>query len=558
MEGSPDLSGEVLALTAQLAAQPSVNGSAGEAAKGRWLAQWLREHCALAPGFELHELPVSSSPHQPCNVLAFIPAPKAQGPAEPGDCLLLLGHYDTVGLEPYGEAAQQALDPAALSALFSQSPDPQLRAQAQSPDWRFGRGQLDMQGGVAAALLAFRSFAQQAAGTGDGRLSCGLALLLCPDEERDSEGVKAALGPLAQLATRHRLRWRGLLNVDYSNPGALTERRGRSRRSPQISQDGLDLRGILYSGTIGKLLLGVSVFGLPSHAAEPFAGLNSAALVAAIAARLEQQRSLLQGLAGQLLPAPTLLELRSRRSAYDVMTVQCSELYLNIFHHGAGLTRLWRRIEHAVASACRDYLRELRAQERGWRRRAQDPAALARWQIELLGYARLQQQALSAGWDAGAQSSRPAQDEDPREWALARIRSMEAALPRGRARVVLSLLPPFYPAQRPDAQQQRRWRAFAGRHALRWQPLYPFISDMSYFSFPPAGSPEAAELELLAAEAPLAFDPAQLEAQRACAMPLLNLGPIGLGAHSAFERVYLPYLEKLPALLIQTLRDLAG
>ncbi len=548
----------------------SVTGSAGEAAKGRWLLDWLRRECAVAPGLELQLIAsgsASGDKELPGSVLAWLPADRPleraadQSTGQEGQgrrALLLLGHYDTVGLEPYGELARAAHDSTALRQVFSTpgvAADPDLAllaAHAASPDWVFGRGWLDMQGGVASALLAFRHFARSS-----GR-SFDLVLLLCPDEERDSAGVRSAIPALLELQARAGLSFGGLLNVDYCTPGEQHERRGHSRRQPSRNATEPDLRGVLFSGTIGKLLLGVSVFGLPTHAAEPFAGLNSAALAGCIAAALEQAGGLRQSVEGQLLPPPSLLELRTRRERYDVMTVQCSELYVNCFHGGGELDTLWRRLAARVRSACRGHLRELRYRQRSQRLRGGADLALDTPGVEVLDFAELATRARALN-PAAAQAALELQypGGDGRETALARVRALEELLPRGRARVVLSLLPPFYPARRADPARARRLRALAARLGLRWQPLYPFISDMSYFCFEPAAQQPGAEAKLLAGLMPLRLAESELELYQQAAMPVCNIGPLGLGAHSAFERVYAPQLAELPEKLIAALDELA-
>ena len=54
------------------------------------------------------------------------------------------------------------------------------------------------------------------------------------------------------------------------------------------------------------------------------------------------------------------------------------------------------------------------------------------------------------------------------------------------------------------------------------------------------------------------FDDGELALYQALAAPVCNIGPWGSGAHTAEERVYLPFLrDELPRLLSEALHALA-
>jgi arginine utilization protein RocB len=144
---------------------------------------------------------------------------------------------------------------------------------------------------------------------------------------------------------------------------------------------------------------------------------------------------------------------------------------------------------------------------------------------------------------------------DERQRALAHIRSLHAQLPPGRPLVVVSLLPPFYPAQlnAADNAATAKLIELTRAHGLTHRRVYPYIADLSYFAF---SEKSVAGWE---ANAPLWFDAAELADLQAAATPVCNLGPWGAGAHNETERVYLPYLcDKLPRIISEALHKLAG
>lgn len=515
----------VVELTERLVRTLSVVDTDGEAAIARLLAQHLREGCAGLPHVELHEVAVPKQP--PCNaLLALCPA------SEPtARTLVLLGHFDTVGLEPYGPLAGIATDSAKLKQHFAAATD--LAAAAASPDWAFGRGWHDMKGGVAATVETFLHEARSR------ELRANLVLALAPDEESASRGVRALIPELTTLCAERGWQIAYVVNADYTAP---------------ITPD--DDNRYFYSGTVGKLLLGLSVFGKTTHVGETFHGVNASALAGYLAGALEHNRKLLVGTGGEWLPPPTVLRLADRRERYDVMTADSAELYVNVFHLGGDASRKWRALLQEVRRLVRLWDRQQRLQYNRFVRRANLELPRYTTRPEVIDYAELRSRAdgvspVGTPPTADAAGGVPTDD---REVALARVRELHATLPPGRPLVVLSLLPPFYPAQLnpPDRPDTAALIDFARESGLKHRRVYPYIADLSYFAF------SAKAVAGWEANAPLWFEAAELAALTAGSAPVCNLGPWGLGAHTERERVYLPYLRRLPELLSGALHRLAG
>jgi arginine utilization protein RocB len=143
---------------------------------------------------------------------------------------------------------------------------------------------------------------------------------------------------------------------------------------------------------------------------------------------------------------------------------------------------------------------------------------------------------------------------DERQLALRIVRDFHSQLPPGRPLVVVSLLPPFYPAQMntADNADTAKLIELARESGLTHRRVYPYIADLSYFAF----APDA--VQGWEVNAPIWFEQSELDNLQAAAAPVCNLGPWGAGAHSETERVYLPYLrDTLPSLLSKALHALA-
>lgn len=309
----------VVSLTERLVTQPSIVDTPGEGEVGMLLLDYLREHTAGMEHVSVRTVAVDKQPQCESVIAVYEPAIPTQR------TLVLLGHFDTVGIEPYGALAEQAFSSAELKKAFAASADEEVATAAASTDWAFGRGWHDMKGGVAAIVEVFLREARLR------DLPCNLVLGLAPDEESASRGVRALIPALLELKRERGWELAYVLNADYTaplHPG--------------------DERRYFYSGTVGKLLLSISVFGKTTHVGETFHGVNASALAGFLASQIEHDRKLLAGTGGEWLPPPTVLHIADRRERYDVMTVDCAELYANVFHLGGDPKRRWRELLNEV------------------------------------------------------------------------------------------------------------------------------------------------------------------------------------------------------------------
>ena len=522
----------IVGLTRKLVTTPSVVDTDGEAAVADVLHSYLREQSAGQDHVEVNLIDVPK--HTACRgVMGF-----ARAAAPTPRTIVLIGHTDTVGLEPYGILAAHAFDSVELKEHFRQHEDPAVVEAAASSDWAFGRGWLDMKGGVAVACEVFLREARRR------ELAANLVLLLTPDEESASRGVRAMIPHLRRLREEHGLEYVQIINTDYTSPLA----------------EGDDQR-YFYSGVVGKFLVGISVYGRPTHVGETFGGVNASALAGYLSYGLEHDRKLLAGVGGEWLPPPTVLKIADRRQRYDVMTIDCAELYVNVFHLAPEPRAWWRGLLNEVRRLVNRYDIEMR--KRYNRFVAKADQLLPRYDVkpEVIDYAELRGRAAEHVDDIDALEARlrnEAHEEhyDERQRAQYVIHGLHSVLPPGRPVVVVSLLPPFYPAQVNDRQDPVTAAVIdqTRMYGLRHKRVYPYISDLSYFCFG-----ESASLDYWSGQSPLWFNNQELEDYTAVASQVCNIGPWGVGAHTAEERVYLPYLrDTLPRLLTDTLYQLAG
>jgi arginine utilization protein RocB len=529
-----ELGERVMALAERLVAQPSVCRLAGEAEIIDLLEAHLREGLAaqLADGraelltveFQRRQIGGGSLGGPGKALLAWIAPSK-----ETSRALALLGHCDTVSLATYP-------------------------AHDLGPDWRHGPGWLDMKGGVAAITELFVAHAQANTGRGSAvePIPAHILLLLTTDEEDSSLGAYTLLPVLKELLKRRNLELDCVVNADFCEPEAKDK-----------------LQGTVYCGSAGKLLLGINVAGLPAHACAAGEGVNAGSLAAYIAAGLEDLPSLAVQSGPQRLPPPRVLMQEWARDVYDVTTVASGVMFVNLLHDGSGLPSLWKHCLRTVRELAHEYQVQQRRRMLAWAQRTKaetlgpaPPAAL------VTDYAALVKTAAAMGIEAAGRGT--GERSEPRRALHMHIDRLVRKLRKtagrasgiplareicsGRPLIVLSLLPPFYPGggmPPGDAQRAALGRA-ARAHGADLLPLYPYISDLSAFCWTPANL-------ALAEQGPLFPHANETARWSSLAVPVCNIGPIGYGAHTADERVYVPYLrDTLPRLLDSALRELAA
>ena len=556
----PSLARRIEELTRAYVAVPSHTGTALERGVEPFLRGWFES----VPHFQDHPghcgfHPIPGDPLGRSVAWALV-----RGADRPGErTIVLIHHSDTADVQDYGELRPLAYDPGALRARMAgpgQGPfDAGVRADLESGDWLFGRGVCDMKGGGAIELALLERYAASGACPGN------LLLLALPDEENLSAGMRAAVPLLAALKARFALDYRLMINTEphmRTDPGT----------------------GVLYEGSVGKIMPLVYVKGQAAHVGQVFGGFNPILLLAEIVRRTELNPEFMDRVGAESPLPPVWLNLKDRKHQYDVSLPLSAAGYLSIM----SLTRsprehleLLRRICEAAFAAVLAWMN--RSHEAYARNVGREPGPLP-WVPEVLTFEQVQAAALSQDGPSYRAASRDQLLELERLIAAGAIDLPEAsvvlielALAHSgihRPVVVLALSPPCYPgvsnrqvAARaagqavPPAFLELAGLAEALRgHALAaWNQPYrilEFFDGLSDLSYAIQDGDDAA-MAFTRASMPL-WGPIYsipFEAIRELSLPVLNIGPWGKDFHKNTERVYLPDLcERTPALVQEAIR----
>jgi arginine utilization protein RocB len=405
---------------------------------------------------------------------------------------ILLGHYDTVGvddLEQAGVPRALAFDLDGYGAwlaerrrdgrAFPADVDADLEAERQAPGtWCFGRGALDMKAGLAAGLAALEALVR-------GPRAGHVLFVATPDEEHASAGMLTAVEELTRLRDARGLDYVGAINLDYADAPCA------------------------HHGVLGKMAVGCLVHGITGHAAAPDDG-RDAAYLAALAAscRFESDAFVAR-----------LTRLRDLKPGYDAQTAAAAVVEWSVVSE--------RGDPDAVLVAIRDAIRARWREARG----GGEAPPVRLW--------------AEAGDGAAAASGRPAPFGRARAAALERVRARASR--EAGAGAILFLMPPYYPPlrARPSAVAGAA-AAVLARAEIAVRGPFPYISDASYLAWHGA-SPETIARHLPGFGAEYAL-PHRASAE--LDLDVVNLGPWGRAAHGVYERVHAPWaFGTLPGLI---------
>ncbi len=529
---------------------PGVTTASEEDAVGRF----IHDHLAALPWFREHPDLLFAAPtplegdERPLHaVFALVEAARPTR-----QTVILTGHYDVVDADVYGPLREAAFDPDALPRLLDPaSLDAASAADLASGRFLFGRGAMDMKAGVAVELELLRDFA-------DNRelFDVNLLLVVVPDEENLSAGMRGAVPHLLRLQRERGLDYLAAVNAEPTEAGR-----------PNAAAP------TLFLGTVGKLMPVFLCLGRESHVGAYYDGLSAALLSSRIHVLAEGNPDLADPVNGECCPSWICLEHKILRAGYSVTVPGASVIWFNCYASSDTPAAVLDRMQAVAEQAGRETTAQVRrsraalaalgcaagsAPDREVRVcRVEDVRARAE--------ARLGKAELAAHLERFLNEL---EQPDPREAAVAVLRELVLCAAEEGPLVVIGFLPPYYPPRSsrvPGIRHEALVRAAdvliaeaEERFGLKMETAEFFtgLCDLSYFGF--QGKPD----DLTALEQNLpgwgAVYSVPTAALAALDVPVINFGPSGRDPHKKTERLELRFsLERYPELLAELIRAVA-
>ena len=454
---------------------------------------------------------------------------------EGDDTVILLHHYDVVGVEDFKTLHDLAFRPDLLEKemlKIAEDLQPEAKEDLLSGRYMFGRGTADMKGGGSVQLALLKRYSEAADFKGN------VILIAVPDEENLSAGMRAAVSLLITLKKRFHLEFVYLFN---SEP--------HQRKIKDSS--------LLSEGSVGKILAFAYVRGFLAHVGKVFEGLNPLSVLSEIAVNTELSTAFLDTSGGEAAPPPTWLYLRDNKESYNVSMPLSAAGCLSILTLNSDPMKILAILKQISFHSFESVIKRMKKSHSAFCNSTGRKAAPLPWNPSVVTFDELFKEAYQSRGEDFASAYRSKMLEVGNKAKAGEINLIEGNfllvdfvytyISSLSPRVVIGLVPPYYPNVSNlllEEQSERQRNLFAelssycsqkyGRGCDR-EYYYTGISDMSYFSLKDSGRINAE----LNRNMPLYGEPYSipLESIEELSVPCMNIGPWGKDIHKLTERV---------------------
>lgn len=436
------------------------------------------------------------------------------------DTIVLISHFDVVHIKEFGDLEDLAFDISEMTQAVMERKDdfsPSVKKDIDSNEYIFGRGVMDMKMG-----LALHMSLMEIASTEEWPVN--LILVTVPDEEVNSDGMRAAVKFLSGLKDAEALDLKLVLNSE-----------------PSFSRNAEDTGYYIYTGTIGKIMPSALFYGIGTHAGEPLQGLTSHFMSSYLTQAMEFNPDFREEEYGEATPPPVCLQQNDLKGDYSTQTSHHSYALYNVF--------TLRRSPGEVMDIYRDVAeRAMRQCQSHYTALCEALEIKPRAEIRTITFHDLAAHVMDkfgvGFYDTIIDGIFKDETLNIREKAIKIVdRLMDHSKALAPA-TVLFLSPSYYPAvntsEDPELKKKVEYirNIFEHEHGVDAEQVHYFngISDLSYVNYTGSEAGWMAFKENL----PVWGEPYTIpfrEMQNLQA-PVLNIGPYGKDAHKMTERLH--------------------
>jgi arginine utilization protein RocB len=483
------------------------------------------------------------------NVMAFVKGTKGNS----NRTVILMGHLDTVGIDDFTQLADVAFDPDQLLVeLKKEKLPPLVNEHAQSGDWMFGRGVLDMKSGVASNLYLFKYFSEH-----PEELEGNLVFLAECDEEDSSYGILSGVKDLKVWKDEHGFEYVAAVNSDFV--------------SPRFSGD---KNRYIYKGTVGKLLPSFFITGAETHVGSAFEGLDPNLIAAELTRQIDYNPDLCNEAFGETTMPPVSLKQMDLKPNYTVQTALSAYVYYNFFIHSWTPKDVLGKLKEQAHIAFEKALNLYEDRYQQFCKISGEPCRELQWQPRVMTYEEMESELFKAHGSEYTAHMVEFKDHllldaslDLRMYAARVVEEAWKWMPDQSPAIIVfysSLYSPRIEVAGETEDERNLIEALDAAVKLV-QPEYeepivvrsffPYISDMSFVAL----SDDDEALDYASRNNPSWGTKFFVDYQeiRELNVPVINIGPYGLDAHKRYERMEIDYSVKIvPNLTYEVIRNL--
>ncbi|MFT4412280.1 M20/M25/M40 family metallo-hydrolase [Fredinandcohnia humi] len=533
---------EVIALTKQLVSIESIVNTGGE----KVIAHSLYTLISTFPYFSSNPSQVTilqtmNDDIERYNVLAYVKGTKGNS----NRSVILMGHMDTVGIDDFTQLKDKACFPDELmDALKDEELPAPAKEQLKSGEWMFGRGVLDMKGGLASHLYLLRYYSDH-----PEELEGNIVLVAECDEEDGSHGILSALQTLKEWKTEHNFEYVAAINADFVSP----------------RYEG-DENRYIYKGTVGKLLPSFFITGAETHVGSCFEGLDPNFIAAELTKQINYNPELCNEAYGETTVPPVSLKQTDLKPSYTVQTALSAYVYYNFFIHSWSPKDVIEKLKEQAKIAFDKALSSFSERYKQYCQISNEPYLELPWKARVMTYEEMEHQLIKKHEDQYVvhmeEFKRELLSDETLDTRMFAARVVEEAWKwmddKSPAIIVFysSLYSPRIEITGKTANEQMLIDALDEAveemqpyypHPIVTRNFFPYISDMSFVAL----SDDDEGINAVSLNNPGWGTKHFVNYQeiREINVPVINIGPYGIDAHKRLERAEMKYsFEVVPNL----------
>lgn len=483
------------------------------------------------------------------NVMAFVKGTKGSS----NRTIILMGHLDTVGIDDFTQLAGLAFNPDGLLVeMMKEKLPPLVKEHAESGEWMFGRGALDMKSGVASNLYLLKYYSEH-----PDELEGNLVFLAECDEEDSSYGILSAVKDLNAWKEEHDFEYIALINSDFVSPRYAG-----------------DKNRYIYKGTVGKLLPSFFITGAETHVGSAFEGLDPNLIAAELTRQIDYNPDLCNEAFGETTMPPVSLKQMDLKPNYTVQTALAAYVYYNFFIYSWTPKDVLEKLKEQAFIAFEKALKLYGERYDQFCKMSGEPCRELQWQPRVMTYEEMEAELINAhgSWYTAhmvdfKENLLLDASLDLRMYAARVVEEAWKWMPDQSPAIIVfysSLYSPRIEVNGKTANERNLIEALEDavqtvqpeyEEPIVIRNFFPYISDMSFVAL----SDDDEAIDSASRNNPSWGSKFYVDYQeiRELNVPVVNIGPYGYDAHKRYERMEIDFSVKIvPNLTNEVIRSL--
>ena len=473
------------------------------------------------------------------------------------DTVVLVHHYDVVGIEDFKHLKDLAFSPDLLREALSSSMDmfsADVQRDISEGTFTFGRGCADMKSGGSIQYMLLEEYSKIEDFKGN------IIVIGVPDEENLSAGMRAAVKLLSDLKKQYGFDYKIMINSE-----------------PHQRKD--FSKGVFSEGSIGKLMPFIYVRGFLAHVGKVFEGLNPVNIMSDIVRRTELNMNLSDLVYPENAPAPTWLYLRDSKETYDVSMPLNMCGCLSVLTLTQTPEELMEKIRAICVQSFDKVIDDMNRSYKIFLKNTGRKEATLPWHTSVVSFKELYAQAVQDGGDEFIRTYEEKSALLEKQVKGGSITTIDSNfklidiifdfIKDISPKVVYGLIPPYYPSVanisfdsldsniRDLSEILSKYSESQFGMSYQKEYYYTGISDLSYTSIENVAAVKKSMEEYMPLFGNIYDLP--LEEIGYISMPCINIGPWGKDFHKLTERVNTEdLLVRTPKLLDKAIKTILG